>query len=468
MGYHRIAKEKSSPHCSFCFEKQRIIDDLHEEIIRLKKQLKSQELSAQESYFGSSTPSSKLPFKANTDEAKRGKRGAKKGHSGSGRKSHNYDEVEIHNEVPCDYDNCPDCGHKLEIKSYSCRSILESPPKKPEKRYYRVQKKHCASCKKTFQSPIPGVLEKSLFGNQLIANMAEMHYLHGVPIGRISELTDVGDGAIVGVFNRLSKIFEKAPEYLLAEYRKSEVKHADETGWRVDGKNGYTWLFATDKLSYFCFGENRSSAVPKKVFGEKQLPGVLIVDRYAAYNKAPCKIQYCYAHLIRDIEDLQKRHPESEEVERFVAVLIPLMTEAIKLRMKPITDAKFNKLAAKTKEEILKLMTRPAKHLGIKNIQQLFIKNENRLYHWTNNRNIHADNNLAERDLRPTVVARKVSFGSASQEGAKTRGILTSIFHTLKKRARDPSVVFKQTLDLISGNEKLSPEQIIDFLFCQR
>ncbi|MBU1105376.1 MAG: IS66 family transposase [Candidatus Riflebacteria bacterium] len=466
MGYHRIAKEKSSPHCSFCFEKQRIIDELQEEVMQLKKQLKVQESFTQDGYFGSSTPSSKLPFKVNTADVIKGKRGAKKGHSGNGRKSHNYDEVETHNEVSCDYDNCPDCGHKLEIKSYSSRSVLESPPKKPEKRYYMVQKKHCACCKKTFQSSIPGVMNKSLFGNQLITNIAEMHYLHGVPIGRISELTGVGDGAIVGIFNRLSKIFENVSEQLISEYRIAEVKHADETSWRVDGKNGYTWLFATDKLSYFCFGENRSSAVPKRVFGDKQLPGVLIVDRYAAYNKAPCKIQYCYAHLIRDIEDLQKRHPESKEVERFVAVLIPLMTEAIKLRMKPITAAKFNKLAAKTKEEIIKVMSLPAKHLGIKNIQQLFVKNESRLYHWANNRDIHADNNLAERDLRPTVVARKVSFGSASQEGAKTRGVLTSIFHTLKKRTRDPSAKFKQTLDLVAGNEKLIPKQIIDFLFC--
>ena len=231
-------------------------------------------------------------------------------------------------------------------------------------------------------------------------------------------------------------------------------------------KNGYTWLFATDKLRYFLFGENRSSAVPKKVFGNEQLPGVLVVDRYAAYNKAPCKIQYCYAHLIRDIEDLQKRHPENKEVERFVAVL-PLMIEAIKLRMKPISDDMFNELAAKTKKEIMSIMTQPAKHIGIKNIQQLFIKHEKRLYHWADNRNIHADNNLAERDLRPTVVARKVSFGSASQAGAKTRGILTSIFHTLKKRVRDPSMKFKQTLDLVAANNNLSFEQIIDFLFCQ-
>ena len=34
-----------------------------------------------------------------------------------------------------------------------------------------------------------------------------------------------------------------------------------------------------------------------------------------------------------------------------------------------------------------------------------------RLYHWADDRNVPADNNLAEQDLRPLVIARKISFG---------------------------------------------------------
>jgi hypothetical protein len=33
-----------------------------------------------------------------------------------------------------------------------------------------------------------------------------------------------------------------------------------------------------------------------------------------------------------------------------------------------------------------------------------------------------------------TVIARKVNFGSLSEAGAHTRGILISVLHTLKKR----------------------------------
>jgi hypothetical protein len=58
----------------------------------------------------------------------------------------------------------------------------------------------------------------------------------------------------------------------------------------------------------------------------------------------------------------------------------------------------------------------------------------------------------AERDLRPTVIARKVSFGSQSDAGAKTRGILMSVLVTLKKRGFDVTTRLKEVLDEIARN----------------
>ena len=53
--------------CEGCLEKQRQIDQLLEEVQRLKAKLRYQERKDKEGFFGSSTPSSQLPFKANTD-----------------------------------------------------------------------------------------------------------------------------------------------------------------------------------------------------------------------------------------------------------------------------------------------------------------------------------------------------------------------------------------------------------------
>jgi hypothetical protein len=68
--------------------------------------------------------------------------------------------------------------------------------------------------------------------------------------------------------------------------------------------------------------------VARSIFGDKKLPGVLAVDRYNAHNKAPVEIQYCYAHLLRDLEKLERDFPESEEVKSFVSLLSPLLSQA--------------------------------------------------------------------------------------------------------------------------------------------
>jgi len=47
---------------------------------------------------------------------------------------------------------------------------------------------------------------------------------------------------------------------------------------------------------------------------------------------------------------------------------------------------------------------------------------------------LSADNNLAERSLRPLVVIRKISGGSRSDEGTKTRMALASLFETWQAR----------------------------------
>lgn len=127
----------------------------------------------------------------------------------------------------------------------------------------------------------------------------------------------------------MADIFRNVPQKLIAQYRQAPVKHADETGWRTNGRNGYVWLFATPDTSIFQFLKTRSATVAHDAFGNRPLPGCLVVDRYAAYNKAPCTLQYCYSHLSREVKDLQKEFPESLEVATFTTTLIPLLSLAM-------------------------------------------------------------------------------------------------------------------------------------------
>ena len=67
--------------------------------------------------------------------------------------------------------------------------------------------------------------------------------------------------------------------------RASPLVHADETGWRQDGVNGYVWTFSAPTDRYFV-RRGRGKAVVDEVLGES-FEGVLVSDFYAAYNHYP-------------------------------------------------------------------------------------------------------------------------------------------------------------------------------------
>ena len=288
-----------------------------------------------------------------------------------------------------------------------------------------------------------------------------MYYLNALPMGRICKDSGISDGSLMTAFHRCAGLFEGVVGKLIDEYRVAPVKHADETSWRTNGRNGYAWLFATPEMSIFQFGKNRSSKVPQAVFGKEKLPGVLVVDRYAAYNKVPCDLQYCYAHLLREVQDLEKEFSDESEVATFVAVVAPLLSLAMGLRGQPIKDHEFSIRAAQLRDDIKSAMGCSAKHAGIRRIQDIFTEHEPRMFHWADNRAIPADNNLAERDLRPSVIARKVSFGSVTDAGADVRSTFTTIVTTLRKRGLDPARQIKVALDALAADPDQDPFPIL-------
>ena len=435
--------------CKACLQKQQKIDRLEEELRRVKAKLRYQERTAKEGPFGSSTPSSKVPVKANSlEENQARKGGAKPGHPGHGRKplhpAQSERTIPIH--LPT---SCPDCGTPLENRGLKRRTVLDAQPLRPEKQLLLLDIKRCPKCRRTFRAKPPGVLPKSLFTNRLLAVVAVEHYLHGRTLGQLHRQLGVGYGALINALHGLAKRLQPVIPQLIREYRAAFVKHADETGWRTDGRGGYTWLFCTPRLSLFRFRASRSAKVAHEVLGAKRLPGTLVVDRYNAYNKAPCAIQYCYAHLSRDIEDLQKDDPDDPEVNRFVETALPQLAAAMSLRQLNLSKPQFRQQATALRHDIETTMNASASHPGVQHIQDLFREKNQRMYRWTLDPRIPAENNRAERELRPLVIARKVSFGSQSDAGAATRETLMSVLVTLQKRTPDPLATLTATLDAL-------------------
>ncbi len=448
------------PLCPQCVKLQEEVKRLRERINALEGQLRYQQRKIDEGYFGSSTPSSKRPFKTRV-KAVHHNGGARQGHQGHGRATISAQEADALLAIDTER-VCPNCQVQLVSLDSRDRTVTEIEPVRVKKVLYQLTRRRCPVCRQTFRAKAPGVLPKFKLSNSVLAHVATEHYLHQVTLGHLATRLDINEGTLIDAMHHLAKLFKTVPPRLIVEYRQAPVKHADETGWPIDGRNGYAWVFVTRTITIFRLRHTRSASVVREVLGEEVLLGALIVDRYGAYNKVLCIIQYCYAHLLRLVKDLGKEFPDHQEVQDFINTAAPLLAQAIQLRTLPITDEIFYARADLLKIEIRQVMHREARHAGVQKIQNIFRENAHRLYHWAQDRSIPADNNFAERELRQLVIARKVSFGSQADAGAKTRETLMTTLLTLKKR--QPGNVWlhlKACLDALACDPNQDPYQLL-------
>ncbi len=133
------------------------------------------------------------------------------------------------------------------------------------------------------------------------------------------------------------------------------------------------------------------------------------------------------------------------------------------LRSQDISDTAYYSKAKVLRDKIRRVINAGSQHAGIKAVQTIFKENKHRLCHWVSDRAVPADNNRAERELRPTVIARKVSFGSQSKQGAFTRSVLMTIMHTAKKRLPADALQewLKESLDAIAINSNIDTYSLL-------
>ncbi len=110
-------------------------------------------------------------------------------------------------------------------------------------------------------------------------------------------------GAIVGAVHQVAQKAQPTVTEIRDRIRASPVVHADETGWREDGVNGYVWTFSTPTERYF-LRRGRNKEEVDEALGDS-FDGVLVSDFYAAYHHYPGLKQRCWVHLLRDIHDLK-------------------------------------------------------------------------------------------------------------------------------------------------------------------
>jgi len=131
------------------------------------------------------------------------------------------------------------------------------------------------------------------------------------------------------------------------------------------------------------------------------------------------------------------------------------LSDAMQLRKRGFTEVEYQTGAATIKAKILELSDRQASHPAVRKWQDFFVEKSARLYQWCQNASIPAENNYAEREIRKVVIARKMSYGSQSTEGAKTRETWTSILQTLKKREENPRGKLVKAFNKLSQTKDL-------------
>lgn len=391
-----------------------------------------------------STPSGMVPpYQKASSKGRRKKAGRKKGHPGVRRDIPEHVHHEKKHRVKC----CPDCGGRLKWCNQTRTRYTEDIPEiEPEVTEHTIHRDWCPKCRKTVEPNVPDALPGATLGNHVVVLSAWLHYALGNTLSQIIEVFNfhlqlkISDGGLVQMWYRLQAILFPWYEQIQQEALHSAVLHADETGWRVNGKTHWLWSFSTSTLSYFMIDRSRGSPALQKFFIE-EFSGTLVSDFWGAYNAVACALrQTCLVHLLRDLEHVDKYKSPGENWRAFAKKLRRLMGDAIRLwRNQEEFDAQT--FASRRKRLTTRLQAMidtdwndTQAHRLIKRLR----RHQDDLFTFLDQPGVPFDNNHAERAIRPAVIIRKNSYGNRSERGADTQAVVMSIFRTLKQRGHDP------------------------------
>ena len=352
------------------------------------------------------------------------------------------------------YERCPDCDYSLRGGSvWWERQVVDLPPPQPVTvTQHTFVRRWCPVCQKWCVPPLPPelTLGHGRIGLGVASVVATLRTALRLPIGQIQLYLEtlhglhLSCGAIVDLLRRVAQVAEPAVKELQTQAQASPILHADETGWREDGQHGYIWLLTTPGAEPVCYFERdagRSHAVFDRLRGDT-FDGHLVTDFYGAYNSYAGKHQRCWAHLLRLLHKLKERHPQDAAACAWARAVHRLYQGAIAFvhATDPPTAAQrqayYDRLVAISHR--LGLRYAQAKGHPCCGTAKLLLRHEAELFQFVLVPGLSADNNLAERRIRPLAVARKISGGTRSPEGSTTRTRLASLFATWQARGLNP------------------------------
>ena len=430
----------------------RLIEELREELARTRRQLEESERAAHRQA---------APFR--TEPAKRkqtpGRPGRPKGHPGACRPKPEQIDETIDIKLEC----CPKCGGAVHDIETIEQIIEEIPPVRP--RVYRLltRRARCGCCGEVasthpLQTSIATGAAGVHLGPRAQAVALELNRRHGLTmrktcavLGQLFGLK-LTPGGLAQVAHRMAGRLEEPWEALRREARTAPVIHADETGWWLGGEGRQLWVFTHPALTLYQVRASRGRDVIHDVLGE-DFAGVLVSDCLASYDNATAIQHKCYSHHLKAIAKAVEARAapggearEGGEGTGFLQEIKAMLKSAMLFkRLKP-------GLAGEEWADVRKGLERRAASLLAPTradpleeaVANRLRKQQDHLFTFLDYDAVDATNNLAERQLRPAVISRKLSAGNKTEHGARTWEKLASLAATCAQRG-------ESFLDLIAA-----------------
>jgi len=408
------------------------LEELRKENAELKAKIedliRQLALAKKDSSTSSKSPSSDIvkPPRAGKAKGKKLKIGGQPGHPLNERIPFSPDQID--HAHPLRFDCCPDCGAGLCLGKEPPKTFqqVELAKKLVEIHEYQSHSQWCPKCKKVVFAPFPEeITAAGLSGPGLTALVV---YLKGACHASFSTIRKFFRDVVKLSFSRgyLRKLVNKASVAMEAPYQELlralplELKlNVDETGHKENGEKYWTWCFRAQLYTLFRIDKSRGSDVLVEVLG-KEFDGVIGCDYFSAYRKYmgdfDVRVQFCLAHLIRDIKFIEKLDKVSQNFGKRILAKIRSLFQVIHRRESMIPET-FQAKLEKARDAILKSVKRPPPRLEALNIAERFRNHGKAYFEFITTPGIDPTNNLAEQAIRFVVIDRKVTQGTRSLSG---------------------------------------------------
>ncbi|RPJ11108.1 MAG: IS66 family transposase [Deltaproteobacteria bacterium] len=464
LGEYRRGEKRYQEHL-------RILDRLHSELksrgerIRVLErenaEIKAKLKMLHQRQFKANTKKTESGKKEDGPACDRKKRGAPVGHPGWSRAKPDHIDQTIHVPAPTE---CPHCQKTDLLPSREIHEHMQEDivikPRTLVTNYVHAQA-FCTHCNRLVVKTGAGEILNAPIGPVAKSAAIYLRYRIGISYRKTTELfrdlfgLTFVPAAAVGFDRKASACGTPLHDDLREKIQMSDLVHADETSWRNDGIGHYVWFAGNEKLAFFHIARSRSAEVAKTIFGQNY-QGIVVRDRYAAYNGIGSEWQSCLAHIITKAKELKREHgllPLADKealTDRFCEQVGMLFTKACQTSRKLRSGQLPWSSAAAIEQRYVRLLCRICKKtLSFKpaeTLRKYLVGPEQKsLFTFLRHAGVPPTNNHAEQSLRNLVIFRKTSFGTRSESGMNAHSILASLVQTARRQGVQPRQ-FLQTL----------------------